>query len=289
MLFQCKAGHMIMTCFVLLYTGMEKIDAAVAELREMDDLAALESPVHSLHPLAKLLTTFIYIFVTVSFDKYDLSGLIVMLVYPVLMFQASGIKMSTCFYKLRIVLPLVCAVGLFNPFFDKAPMLSIGALTVSGGVISMITLMMKGVFSLMASFIFVSTTSLDAICAALRKIHIPSVIVTLLLLTFRYVTVMMEEVSVMTTAYMLRAPGQKGINYKAWGSFLGQLLLRSMDRSEELYSSMLLRGFNGEFSYADVPKGRLADWLFTIAASVLFFVFRYVNVAELLGNIIMRG
>ena len=170
---------------------MEKIDAAVAELREMDDLAALDSPVHSLHPLAKLLTTFIYIFVTVSFDKYDLSGLIVMFIYPVLMFQASGIKMNTCFYKLRIVLPLVCAVGLFNPFFDKTPMLSIGSLTLSGGVISMITLMMKGVFSLMASFVFVSTTSLDAICAALRKIHVPSVIVTLLLLTFRYVTVMM--------------------------------------------------------------------------------------------------
>ena len=51
----------------------------------------------------------------------------------------------------------------------------------------------------------------------------------------------------MIQAYSLRAPNQKGIHISAWGSFLGQLLLRSMDRAQELYYSMLLRGFRGEF------------------------------------------
>lgn len=265
---------------------MEKIDHAASELREMDELAAQSSMIHALHPLPKLLATISYIVFTVSFDKYDLSGLIVMLLYPVLLFELGGIPIKTCFYKLRVVLPLVCAVGILNPVFDRAPMLYLGTVTVSGGVISMLTLMMKGVFCLMASFVLIATTTMDAICAALRKLHVPSLLVTLLLLTYRYISVMIDEVSVMTTAYKLRAPEQKGIHYSAWGSFLGQLLLRSMDRAEELYHSMLLRGFNGEFYYADVKPARIHDYVFILAALCSFVLFRTVNIAELLGGLV---
>ncbi len=263
---------------------MANIDRAVTELREMDDLASLSSPIHSLHPLAKLVSTIAYMIVTVSFDKYDLSGLIVMALYPALLFALSGVPVKTCFYKLRIVLPLVCAVGLFNPLLDRDILLTLGGIPISGGVISMVTLMLKGVFCLTASFLLAATTSMDALCRALRRLHVPGMIVTLLLLTYRYVAVMMEEVSVMTTAYRLRAPGQKGVHYKAWGSFLGQLLLRSMDKAEELYSSMRLRGFSGEFTYAKGNKARPLDFLFSIAALGLFFLFRTINIAQLLGG-----
>ncbi len=125
---------------------------------------------------------------------------------------------------------------------------------------------------------------MDSLCRALRGLHVPGMLVTLLLLTYRYVAVMMEEVSVMTTAYRLRAPGQKGVHYKAWGSFLGQLLLRSMDKAEELYSSMRLRGFSGEFAYAKGNKARPLDFLFSFATLGLFFLFRITNIARLLGG-----
>ena len=86
---------------------------------------------------------------------------------------------------------------------------------------------------------------------ALRQLHVPKIIPTLLLLCFRYISLLLEEVSVMITAYQLRAPGQKGIHISAWGSFLGQLLLRSRSwPKNELYDSMCLRGFYGEFYYA---------------------------------------
>ena len=111
---------------------MNKMETALHELSQMDELAAQASPIHRLHPAAKLIATIAYIVVTVSFRKYDLSGLFPMLLWPVLLFQASGIPVRTCFYKLRIVLPLVMAVGLFNPFFDRAPLLMLGSLPVSG-------------------------------------------------------------------------------------------------------------------------------------------------------------
>ena len=265
------------------------IDKSIRELREMDALADQESFVHSLHPLAKLLTTVFYILTVVSFHKYSLSALSVMILYPVMVFQISGISPAVCFRKLRFALPLVCAVGILNPFFDRQILFQIGSVPVSGGAISMLTLMLKGVLCLTASFLLAATTRMDSICAALRMLHVPSMAVTLLLLTFRYITLMAEEVSVMSQAYALRAPGQRGIHYTAWGSFLGQLLLRSMDRAEELYSSMQLRGFSGEFPYAKAGKPSAADFLWILCWSALFVFCRNVNVAALLGSLMLRG
>ena len=267
---------------------MDKLSGAQSELREMDALAAGTSVVHRLHPLCKLLVTVTYIFIVVSFHKYDLTGLIVMVLYPVFLFQAAGIPVHVCFYKLRVVLPLVCAVGLANPFLDHVPLIQIGNLIITGGIISMLTLMLKGCLALMASFLLVATTTIDVLCGALRKLHVPKVLTALLLLTYRYIGVIMGEASAMSQAYSLRAPGQKGIHISAWGSFLGQLLLRSMDRAQELYSSMELRGFQGEYFYSDIPACRVGDVLFTVIGISLFVCARLVNVAWLLGNLVVR-
>ena len=264
---------------------MNKMEKALFELNEMDDLAAMDSPIHDLNPAAKLITTIAYIFITVSFHKYDLSGIVVMVLWPVFLFQLSSIPVRTCFYKLRIVLPLVMAVGLFNPFYDRTVLVHLGNIGVSGGVVSMITLMLKGVFCLMASFLLIATTSIDSLCQALRRMHVPGVLVTLLLLTYRYVGVLTEELAVMTDAYHLRAPGQKGIHVSAWGSFMGQLLLRSMDRAQELYSSMQLRGYHDHFHYAPSKPFRGKDAAYMIGWILVFLLVRYVNVAQLLGSL----
>ena len=68
---------------------------------------------------------------------------------------------------------------------------------------------------------------------------------------------MQEGISI-ATAYELRAPGQKGIQFRAWGSLLGQLLLHSIDRAQLVYESMQLRGFAGSFSARAEKARRLA-------------------------------
>ena len=267
---------------------MNEMDRSLFALREMDELAAGDTPVHRLCPAAKLLTTIAYIAAVVSFGKYQLGGLLVLIMYPALLFSLSGVPVSTCFRKLRFVLPLVLAVGLFNPLFDRAPLLNVGGVAVSGGVVSMVTLMVKGVLCLTASFLLAATTPIDALCAALRQFRVPSLLVTLLLLTYRYVGVMTEELAVMTDAYHLRAPGQKGIHISAWGSFLGQLLLRSMDRAQELYSSMLLRGYHQHFHYADIQPFRTRDALYMAGCALFFLLLRCVRIAQILGGTLVR-
>ncbi len=267
---------------------MDKLSHAQAELREMDALAAERSPLHRLHPLCKLLLTAVYIVTLVSFPKYALFPLIVMALYPVIQFQIADIPLRLCFHKLRFILPLVCAVGLVNPFLDRTPLFLLGSLTVTGGVVSMLTLMGKGILALTASFLLIATTPIDTLCAALRKLHVPAILTTLLLLTYRYIGLMLEEVSVMSQAYSLRAPGQKGIHISAWGSFLGQLLLRSIDRATELYHAMLLRGFQGDFFYAEVPPCKASGIVATAVCIAAILCARFVNITGLMGSLFVR-
>ena len=91
----------------------------------------------------------------------------------------------------------------------------------------------------------------------------------------------------MTDAYHLRAPGQKGIHVSAWGSFLGQLLLRSMDRAQELYASMLLRGYHEHFHYAPLRPFRGKDAVYLAVCAAVFVLLRLFPVTQMLGMLVV--
>ena len=266
---------------------MNQLSKKRLEIREIDQLTKMSSVIHQMDAFGKLLITVLYIVTVVSFPKYEISGLMIFVLYPVLILQLAGLPLKLCFYKMRFVIPLVAAVGIVNPFLDHTPIFRLGTVMITGGMLSMLTLLMKGVYALMASFVLVATTPIDEFCGALRRIHVPDILVTLLLLTYRYVGLMLEETGIMYDAYMLRAPGQTGIHISAWGSFLGQLLLRSMDRGEELYHSMLLRGYHGEFYYADTDKNKKATIVYVIVCIVFFFIARFMNVTKLIGMLVL--
>ena len=253
---------------------MDKLSNAQSELREMDALAAQDSPVHRLHPLCKLVITIAYIVTVVSFPKYDLTSLLRMGIYPIVLFIVGEISFRDSIRRLRIVLPLVCFVGLFNPIFDRQVIGYIGTVPITAGMISMVTLMIKGIYSVLAAYLLIATTSIEKICYALRLLHIPAILVTQVLLTYRYVTVLLEEANRMTQAYSLRAPNQKGVHFKVWGTLAGQLLLRSMDRADEVYESMTLRGYRGEFYYTEKEPCKAKDWLYLGVWLALFAVLK---------------
>ena len=264
---------------------MSKMNQAVCGIRKLDELAAKDRWVNKLHPLVKLFLTVVYITLVVSFPKYDLAGLAGMAVYPIVVFIIGEISFRDAVYRMRVVLPLVCVVGIFNPVFDRKIILNIGNIAVSGGVISMCTLMGKGIFSVLASYLLMVSTSIEKICYTLRLLHVPKILVTQILLTYRYISLLLSEASRMTQAYALRAPGQRGIHFKAWGSLAGGLLLRSMDRAENVYESMCIRGYCGEFYYGERIKFCVKDVIYLLFWTVIFLVLRFLPVMEMLGRL----
>jgi cobalt/nickel transport system permease protein len=90
---------------------MNRAEQALHELKEMDELAAMNSPVHRFSALSKLAVTVSFIVIVMSFGKYDLSGVLMMALYPYFLFQLSGISFKTCVYKMRYIIPLIAFIG----------------------------------------------------------------------------------------------------------------------------------------------------------------------------------
>ncbi|MBQ9589668.1 MAG: cobalt ECF transporter T component CbiQ [Butyrivibrio sp.] len=273
---------------------MNSIEKNLNELNKLETLQQRSHWMNELHPLGKLFLSVLYIFIVVSFDKYDLVSLIMMSIYPIFGFIVGELSLKDGLYRMRLILPLVLFVGILNPFFDKNVLFYITSngvipsdlslsgyslatftvIPVTGGVLSMITLMLKGFYAVLSAYILIATTSIDDICYALNLIHVPKTIVIVIMLIYRYFGVMAMEADRIVTAYRLRAPSQKGIHYKAWGTLVGQWLLRSMDKAGIVYESMLLRGFKGDFRIKK-KKLKLSDFVYPALWIVIFLFIRW--------------
>ncbi len=265
---------------------MNKVSRAISEFNQISQQAREHQKINRIHPLVKLAVTIFYIATVVSFSKYDFTGLVSMSIYLIAGFILEELSIRECFWRLRIILPLVCLIGIANPFLDTTPV-SIGPIVIRAGVISMITLMMKGVFAVLASYLLIATTTIEQICYALRLLHVPQIMVTQILLIYRYFSLLLGEVQRITQAYSLRAPGEKGVRFRVWGSLTGQLLLRSIDRANDMYESMTLRGYHGEFAYVGTgERFRLQDALYFVFWIGLFLLFRNVQVIFVIGKLL---
>jgi cobalt/nickel transport system permease protein len=259
--------------------GMGKIGDAIAEIHEIDEMAEKKTKIHQLHPLVKLVVTIVYITCVVSFDKYNLIGLLPMIIYPLMVLNLAELELKKCLKKLRIALPLVCFVGILNPLYDHSPVYVGDFIVLSGGIVSMLTLMLKGVYALMASFLLIASTGIEGIGYALRILRVPKMIVTQILLAYRYITILLNEANTIFEAYSLRAPNEKGVKYKIWGPLIGQLLLRSIDRATNLYESMLLRGFQGDYYFTNYQKCKRIDYIYLILSLLIMLTLRLYHVA----------
>lgn len=262
---------------------MNGIRKAIYTIHYTDSISAENNALTRLHPLTKLLVTFGFLVVVVSFHKYDLANLLVMSIFPISIMPLANISVYKTIKRIRGILLITSLPALANLFYDKTVFFQVYNIVITGGMISMTSLLVKGILSIVASFILIATTPIEKICYALRLVHIPQKLVTVILLIYRYIIVLLKEAERITQAYTLRAPGQKGIHVRVWGTLAGQLLLRSSDRAQTVYESMLLRGFNGEFNMHG-SRFDFKNTIITCGMLLGIFMLRFFPLSEWIGG-----
>ncbi|MCO1603469.1 cobalt ECF transporter T component CbiQ [Desulfosporosinus nitroreducens] len=264
---------------------MANIMNSLYNMRILDDLARQETVIHKLHSLMKLLTTVSYLTVVVSFGRYEIGGLLPFLIYPVMVFTLAELPVKPILLRILIVSPFIIGIGILNPFFDQQGYL-LGERVISRGWITFGSILLKSGLTVTAALLLIATTGMDRLAGALRMMKIPRIFVLQLLLTYRYISVLMEEVARILRAYSLRAPNQKGVHRSAWGSLAGQLILRTFDRAQRIYEAMCLRGFAGEYNTGGFKEIRAWDLSYFIGWALFFAVARMYNIPMLIGSLI---
>lgn len=228
---------------------MNKFIKSILDLNELEQFARRNSYINRINPTIKILITLIYIILVTSVGKYEVSTILMFGVYPIIVFSFADIPLNSIVSKLFVPVIFSISLGLFNPFIDKEILISIGIVKINGGSISLLVLVIKAILSISSTLLLVATTSITDIGRGLENLWIPKKLVVLLLLMYRYISVLLNEVSKTIDAYHLRTGNNKGIHISTWGSLVGQIMIRAYRRSEEIYSAMLLRGYHtGEYN-----------------------------------------
>jgi len=264
------------------------IQESIYDLRLLDELARDSNPINDLHPLVKLITTAVFLVVVVSYDRYQVSGLLPLLLYPVVMYALSSLPLSQVLKPIVWVMPLLIGIGIFNPLFDPNQVDLLGW-TVSAGWLSFLSILLKGILTVAAAILLIATTGMERLGWVLRMLRVPRLLVLQLLLTYRYIGVLGEELARMLRAYSLRDPGQNGIKVGAWGSFAGNLLLRSFDRAQRIYAAMVLRGFDGDYHIGRIRPATGQDVAFMVGWTLFFVGARVVDIPIWLGLLLVGG
>ena len=251
----------------------------------LEELADGNSAIHCLHPMGKLLSAILFIVTVVSVGRYDLVGLIPYLFYPFLLMPLSETPYCPVLKRLALALPFSLFAGVSNIIFDTKTAFFIGNFVVSFGLLSFFVILLKTYLLVMAVLILVSTTTLQALSGQMVRLKVPAVIVMLIMMTYRYISILLNEASSMITAYTLRSPKGKGIKITDMGSFVGQLLLRSIDRASRVYAAMKCRGFQGAAGYAPKRRATGKDVVFCALVCGLALAFRFADFTGLMGGL----
>ncbi|MCS6849583.1 MAG: cobalt ECF transporter T component CbiQ [Gemmataceae bacterium] len=93
------------------------------------------------------------------------------------------------------------------------------------------------------------TTPLPSLLHAAQALRVPGIVVHLVLLTYRYVFLLADELARLRIALYVRG-FRANWSWRSWrviGQLAGILMLRSHDRAERVGQAMRCRGFDGRF------------------------------------------
>ncbi|MBI3164780.1 MAG: cobalt ECF transporter T component CbiQ [Chloroflexi bacterium] len=153
------------------------------------------------------------------------------------------------------------------------------------GVLRFASILVRSWLSVQAAILLVTVTPFPDLVHALEHLRVPKIITTIIAFLYRYLFVLVDEVLRLLRARQSRsaaAPGQKSGGNVMWrasvaGNMVGQLFLRSYERSDRIYNAMLARGYQGQLRTLHPHILTLRDWALGALSLSLFILLHFVG------------
>lgn len=241
------------------------------------------SQVHRLDPRIKLVLTISYILTNVVLP--DGAWIAFGISWGFLLISAFLSHIQLSFILKRSIIALPFALAAFTIMFTmpgKAlTTIDIGSwhLTISDtGLIRFSTILVRSWLSVQMAILLTATTRFTDLAHGLRHLGAPMILIAIISFMYRYLFVLNDQAVALIrarTARSARAPHLKKPSplwqAKIAGNMIGQLFLRSYERSDRVYNAMLARGFRREFLTLSTHTMQTKDWI------VLFIGFLFLS------------
>jgi cobalt/nickel transport system permease protein len=227
--------------------------------------------IHHLDPRVKLLSAvgIILTVVTLPQGSWPAFGLVLALL--ILLSMASGLGPFHAMKGALIALPFMLA-AVPIPFITPGPSLwivpGLGWNVTVPGLIRFITILLRTWLAVQAGVLLSATTPVPQLLWGLQSLGIPRLLVAVIGFMVRYIFVLGDEVLRMLRARSARSPHVPGHPRPGFlwqgrmaGMMVGSFFLRSLERSERVYSAMASRGYQGEVQLLERPAMAASDWI----------------------------
>jgi cobalt/nickel transport system permease protein len=146
---------------------------------------------------------------------------------------------------------------------------SLGAVPLLGwsisatGLMRFASIMFKSFVSVQVAVLMMQTTHFTDVLWAFGALRVPKILVAIFSFMYRYLFVLADEALRLTRARDSRSATIGGkpttgrslaFRAQTTGRMVGNLFLRSYDRSERVYQAMVSRGYRGELKQLDTPS-----------------------------------
>jgi cobalt/nickel transport system permease protein len=256
---------------------------------EIEDIAARESWVHSRDPRAKIIVAIGFLVTLASFERHAVGALMPMALLVVSFATCGSISFRWMTQKLLLPVIAISIFGAANLLFERNRQGVILGFWATDGLFSWCSIILRATLALGVSLILVSTTGILRLSEGLAALKVPQIIVTLLLLLYRYIFVLAAESSRMNRARSCRAFGTTGFEIATASAMLGQLLVRSLARAERIHTAMLSRGLGDSSVTTHGSVWQLSDTILVMGSFALLFAFRTIDFVLFAEQIILKA
>lgn len=215
---------------------------------DIDRYASVASPIQRWDPRIKT-AAFTLLIVTIALLK-TIPMAAAALAIGALVVIVSALPMHFISHGLSFILVFLIPFFLILPFSypGQAAFHLLGLPFAWEGLRLASLIFMKALAIVLITFSSFGSSRFDVSMLALQRLKCPKVIVQMLLFTYRYTFVFLDEMQRMYTAMRARGFVERTDRrtLQVFGHFVGTLLVHSFERTERVYKAMLSKGYQGE-------------------------------------------
>jgi len=233
-----------------------------------------ESIIHGLDPRAKVVITVLFIGSNVFLPDGAWPAFASAWALALLAGRLARLALASLLKRSLVALPFALAAVtiIFTHPGETLVAWQIGERTITAtdaGLVRFASIMLRSWISVQMALLLASTTPFPDLMHALRHLRVPAALITIISFMYRYLFVLTDEAGRLMRARAARSArlgaGQGGGSLlwraRTAGNMVGQLLLRSVERSERVYHAMTARGYRGHFLTMNPHVMAARDWL----------------------------
>ncbi len=170
------------------------------------------------------------------------------------------------------------------------PLVSLAGVTITtAGAWRFAAVLAKSWLAVQVALVLAMTTPFTDLLWALSRLHVPGTLIAIISFMYRYLFTLRDEAERLIRARASRSgsvSGQRSGGSLIWrariaGGMIGNLFLRSYERSERVYAAMLSRGYAGQLRALDPPP---LTWIDVAQGAIPVIVLIIIELASLLGG-----